>query len=57
MSTTDGTIYQKLFYDIMDISLSTTENSYANETSAINKMSIITFSTNQATQSTFKHNQ
>ena len=31
----------------MDISLFTTENSSANETSAINKILFITFSTNQ----------
>ena len=41
MSTRDGAIDQKLFYN-----LSTTENSYANETSVINK---ILCSTNQTT--------
>ena len=48
MSTTDGAIDKKMFYDL-DVSLSTTENNYANETSAINKILFITFSTNQAT--------
>ena len=33
----------------MDVSLSATENNYANETSAINKILFITFSANQAT--------
>ena len=33
----------------MDVSLSTTENNYANEASAINQILFITFSTNQAT--------
>ena len=50
MSTTDGAIDQKLFSRFrMDISLFTTENSSANETSAINKILFITFSTNQTT--------
>ena len=46
MPTTDGAIDQKLRFR-MDIFLSTTENSYANETSANNKILFITFSTNQ----------
>ena len=49
MSTTDGAIDQKLFSDLEWISLFTTENSSANETSAINKILFITFSTNQTT--------
>ena len=51
MSTTDGTIDQKLFYDFrfrMDILLSTTENSYAKEKSDNNKILFITFSINQS---------
>ena len=46
MSTTDAAIDQKLFYDLEWIYLlSTTENSYANETAANNKILFITFST------------
>ena len=47
MSTTDGAIKKKMvLWFGMDKSLSTSENSYANETSAINKILFITFSTN-----------
>ena len=35
MSTTDGAIDQKLFYDLEWILLSSPENSYSNELSAI----------------------
>ena len=50
MSTTDGTIDQKLLYDLQYIYVVvSTENSYANETSAISKILFITFSTNQTT--------
>ena len=38
MSTTDGAIDHVILWFGMDILLSTTENSYANKTSAINKI-------------------
>ena len=50
MSTTDGAIDQKLFYDLGGIFyclLLSTENNCANETSAVNKILFVTFSANQ----------
>ena len=48
MSTTDDADDQKtILWFRMDILLSTTENIYANETSAINKILRIIFSTSQ----------
>ena len=49
MSTTDGAIDQKFLWFRMDILLSTTENRYANETSAHKKNLFIVLSTNQTT--------
>ena len=60
MSTTDDAIDKKLFYDLEWIYMDgylLTENNYANETSVINKVLFITFSTNPTTQKIFKHNQ
>ena len=49
MSTTDGAIDQKLSYDLEWIYHCLLLKTVANETSAINKILFITFSTNKTT--------